>query len=504
MSHPHSTLELFKHDATARAPEYDYTAERRTYEKPHPYLGSEKFFDERPTKLATVATDSTFPDSEKLSEPVALNTRSSSTGRDGKIMGISHRLSRRTLIIIALVIIAVVIGVAIGTGIGVGLRTRTNTNRGSPTMSTGTTTGAASPTITSSPSLATPNMVMSDTSLAAVELPDGDRFLYFQDNNGMIRQAAFSFSTQKWTADQGFIVASDAKNHTPIAAITTPQKGDTLIDGLPVIPAGVAIFYITENNSLASLQLAQGTWNSPTHLGDFFTNISHYSAAPESRHLAVSSEGNGSQFNAVLFYESVDSGITMLNGTFYNQSYTTAEPLTIPTWTWANITDNLLASRTNKSDLFAPPFTTSHTAFGEALFLAKDQHGNPTGNQIGSHFDSISVETSSSILPENAIQDSFQNSDLLILDQNLSPGLEGLNYFSSYYFWINGTAISPTMLPITTMPKVPFPFKRLAGFSPAMGKKFVLYHQLNGTALGEELYDASVGGWVSNEIAVTA
>ncbi|KAL8831082.1 MAG: hypothetical protein Q9191_001063 [Dirinaria sp. TL-2023a] len=372
--------------------------------------------------------------------------------------------------------------------------------------------------------MSTPDVVMSDTSLAAVELPNGDRRLFFQDDSGFIRQATFSSSTKEWTADPGYVVASDARNRTPIAAVTTPKKGDTAIDGLPEIPAGVAIFYVNQNHSLASLQLAQGSWKTPTTLGDFFVNISHFTAAPESRQLAVSAEGNATQFNAILFYESLDNDITMLNGTFYNKSFSTAEPLTISTWSWENVTGNLIGARSNKSDVFAPPFATAHTAFGEAFFLAKDQSGSYSGNEILTYFSSGSIgkqqqedhgispgdyrliyllEAQSTILTPGAIQSSIQDSDLLVLDQNLSPGEEGLDQFSYSYFWVNGTELSPYSVPITTMPSAPFPFKRLAGFSPAAGKKFVLYHQLNGTALGEEMYDASVGGWVSNKITIT-
>ncbi|KAL9593956.1 MAG: hypothetical protein Q9219_007294 [cf. Caloplaca sp. 3 TL-2023] len=483
--------------------------ELRKKPQPRPYLGADKFFNEGPTKYDYVASTNgfthteSFPYSKEPPSSVAVSVQRTFPEKEDTIGDESKRPSRRTLVITVICIVAVVIGVAIGIGVGVGLK-RGKTTGGPSTVITDTsTTGAALSSQTLSPFTMTPKAIMNDTSLAAVELANGDRRLFFQEASGLIRQVTFSSSSRQWIADPGYVVASDAKNHTPIAAITTPQKGDTLIDGMPVIPAGVAVFYINRNDTLASLQLSQGSWHAPTTLGDFFVNISHHAAAPDSRHLAVAVQGNGTDFNTVLFYDSVDRGIVMLNGTFYNKSYAEATPLTIGTWSWTEVTDNLLASRANTSDVFAPPFATSHTAFGEALFLAKDQSGAHSGNFIMSNFNSISVETSSAILPTNAIQDSIQDSDLLILDQNLSPGLDGLNYFSPYYFWVNGTGLSPETVPLTTMPDAPFPFKRLAGFSPAFGKRFILYHQLNGTAVGEEVYDALVGGWTSETIQIS-
>ena len=55
--------------------------------------------------------------------------------------------------------------------------------------------------------------------MAALELPNGDRRLFFQDQSGFIRQAFYSSSSREWRADINYIVASDAKNHTPIAVV---------------------------------------------------------------------------------------------------------------------------------------------------------------------------------------------------------------------------------------------------------------------------------------------
>ena len=49
---------------------------------------------------------------------------------------------------------------------------------------------------------------------------DGGRRLFFQEQSGNVREAIYSPSTRIWTATSNSVVASDAKNHTPIAAVT--------------------------------------------------------------------------------------------------------------------------------------------------------------------------------------------------------------------------------------------------------------------------------------------
>ena len=58
---------------------------------------------------------------------------------------------------------------------------------------------------------------MNDISIAAVTLTNGDRRLFFQDTSGAIRESIYSFAADQWEADIGNIVATDARNNTPIA-----------------------------------------------------------------------------------------------------------------------------------------------------------------------------------------------------------------------------------------------------------------------------------------------
>ena len=76
----------------------------------------------------------------------------------------------------------------------------------------------------------TDKCILDDTSLTALELPNGDRRLFFQEFSGTIRQAFYSSATKEWKADVNYIVASDAKNHTPLAVVNVPWSGENFVN----------------------------------------------------------------------------------------------------------------------------------------------------------------------------------------------------------------------------------------------------------------------------------
>ena len=57
--------------------------------------------------------------------------------------------------------------------------------------------------------------------MAALTFSDGKTRLFFQDLSGVIRQASYNGTLRDWRADISDVVASDAKNHTPITVATT-------------------------------------------------------------------------------------------------------------------------------------------------------------------------------------------------------------------------------------------------------------------------------------------
>ena len=60
--------------------------------------------------------------------------------------------------------------------------------------------------------------ILNDTSLAALALANGNRYLFFQDNTGLIRQAIRTPSNGQWSTSVDFNVGSSAKKYTPLAA----------------------------------------------------------------------------------------------------------------------------------------------------------------------------------------------------------------------------------------------------------------------------------------------
>ena len=76
--------------------------------------------------------------------------------------------------------------------------------------------------------------ILNDSSLAALSLLNGDRRLFYQEHNGQIKQAAYSSSSREWPSTLISVVASDARNNTPLAAITLADDADLL--NLEVIP----------------------------------------------------------------------------------------------------------------------------------------------------------------------------------------------------------------------------------------------------------------------------
>ena len=69
--------------------------------------------------------------------------------------------------------------------------------------------------------------ILAGTSIAAVTLSNGDRRIFFQERSGNIRQAKYSASAKVWAAETttNFLVADDARDNTPLAAISYSIDG---------------------------------------------------------------------------------------------------------------------------------------------------------------------------------------------------------------------------------------------------------------------------------------
>lgn len=60
------------------------------------------------------------------------------------------------------------------------------------------------------------NGIMNDSSFASVSGPDGGMYVFFQDNNGSLRQAVYSKPLSLWNTDIDQIIpgTSEAKEYT--------------------------------------------------------------------------------------------------------------------------------------------------------------------------------------------------------------------------------------------------------------------------------------------------
>ncbi len=88
-------------------------------------------------------------------------------------------------------------------------------------------TSSSSANVTSN---ALPHGIYNDSSVSIVALGDGDKRLLFQEGTGNIREALFTQSANLWTSDINNIVATDARNNTPLAALLVNSTGTPFAD----------------------------------------------------------------------------------------------------------------------------------------------------------------------------------------------------------------------------------------------------------------------------------
>ena len=63
---------------------------------------------------------------------------------------------------------------------------------------------------------------MDNTTLAAIEFPNGQRRVFFQDRMGVVNQGLYTPTAEKWdigTAGTSNVTGDNARNNTPLAAV---------------------------------------------------------------------------------------------------------------------------------------------------------------------------------------------------------------------------------------------------------------------------------------------
>ena len=110
--------------------------------------------------------------------------------------------------------------------------------------------------------------------------------------------------------------------------------------------------------------------------------------------------------------------------------------------------------------------------------------------------------TGASPLPSSTVEPSQRSAtynESLIGDVNIAQVFINTGSASSYTlfgFWVNGTSLAAYTtknIALSTMPKSPFPFSRLAGTTVGNSSDVYLYHQINETFIAEDVYNTDGG-----------
>lgn len=124
-----------------------------------------------------------------------------------------------------------------------------------------TLSSSSSSTVNSTPNASLPHGIYNDSSVSIVALGDGDKRLLFQEGAGNIREAIFSQSASSWTSDVSNVVATDARNNTPLAALLVNSTGTPFADDTgPVV--GIS-FHRERKTSLAKTHTRSSSFTSP-------------------------------------------------------------------------------------------------------------------------------------------------------------------------------------------------------------------------------------------------
>ena len=159
--------------------------------------------------------------------------------------------------------------------------------------------------------MSSPHDIFNDTSIAVVALGNGDKRLLYQENTGSIREAIYTSSTRQWVSDVNNVVATNAKNNTPMAALLVNSTGTPFADDTGPV---VFLFYIAENDVLASRQFISGSWTTRDNFSPTGSANMTFDTAPDSRALAVTSIANSTvSGEAYVFYVAKNGSAVALN-----------------------------------------------------------------------------------------------------------------------------------------------------------------------------------------------
>lgn len=415
-----------------------------------------------------------------------------------------------------------VIAIALGVGLGVGL-TRHKSSKSSTSSSAANSTSNA----------ALPHGIYNDSSVSMVALGDGDKRLLFQEGTGNIREALFTQSANSWTSDINNVVATDARNNTPLAALLVNSTGTPFAaDTGPVI----FLFYITATNQLASKQFISGSWTSRDNFSPTGTPNMTITTATNTRALSCTLLNNNVlSGQAFVFYVAQNGSVESLTITPTSADSIVASP-------GPSLPSNLqgghvlaLAAGTSEANNVATPqvgvLTSNGSVYYDLYFSffnnsawtppelqtllvpalpPNEQITYPTSLTLANAYPATatSLPSTPTDAPSNPSLQSASYNESLIGDVDIAQVFVNDPTSRSYTlfgFWVNGTdlaAYTTKNIGLSTQPKSSFPYSRLAGAVGGNGSDVLLYHQINATSWAEDVYNLDGGFFTTSYFEV--
>ncbi|KAL2042780.1 hypothetical protein N7G274_004539 [Stereocaulon virgatum] len=397
--------------------------------------------------------------------------------------------------------------IAVGVGVGVGV-----TKHRSPSSS-----AASSASIQ-------PHGVFNDSSLAIVSLGNGDKRLMYQENTGNIREAIYVASTRQWTSDINNIVATNAKKNTPLAALLVNSTGTPFAANTgPVI----FLFYIAQNNVLASRQFISGAWTTRDNFSPTGSANTTYNTEVDTRALAVTSIENSTiSGEAYVFYVAQNGSAVALNilpdvsgdgivaspGPKLPKSLqgghvlalaagiTGSRPQVGVLTSNGTIYYNLYFSFLGNSSwtepelqtILVPPLPPSQQIVVSTSFVLANAYP-------ATQTQPVPTPTSTSAAYNETLIGDVDIAQVFVNNPNS-------NSYTLFGFWVNGTdlaAYTTKNIGLSTQPQSPFPFSRLSGTTGGTTSNIYLYHQINGTFIAEDTYNLDGGFFTTTYFKVS-
>ncbi|KAL2053207.1 hypothetical protein ABVK25_006532 [Lepraria finkii] len=395
-------------------------------------------------------------------------------------------------------IACLVIGLAVGLGVGL---TRKSSNTAAPAPhSTAPSSGGVT---SANPSYISTTGAFNGSGIALASESFGSGgygsiVMYFQHHTGQIRQAQLGSDGLWKGGDLTQIVAADAKNGTPIAAVAY-NRNDT---------AAWHIFYISVNNTIqevinsnATNVWAPGPINSMNlqamddpnvglqacWYGSFYSDAA-YKHSPVPGQTTTSTGNSSDQTVGIhLWYATNSTSFDSVGWTYGDTTWTQQQTFNgynghagVGCYSWGPGSDTYVFFVNLQS---------------EVNILWKDLNTTVSGNDthpinVWTQSDvTIPVFQNSSMGYTNYLY--TQNPDLSISGFNVSWAAENTSIPSSDTFTINGAkGLAGTHLSVTALP------------DSSGGNSLLAFYQTNGTDIMEFVRDLEVGQWTSTSVPI--